>query len=217
MPTPKDRTKSTTAADRSAGITIRAAVDSDADWLGRLHSDALPEAFLPTLGSRFMRRLYLAMIRDPGGVVLVAEQEGRRVGMASGVASVPAFYRRFYRRHGVRAALAVGPRLFRPSVIKRMRETASYPDATTTYPDAEFLTWNVVPEGRGKGLGEILSHAMVDGLCGKGATEVKAFAYADNEALNRVFTRTGWERRGLIHLHEGGRASTLWVISCPSR
>lgn len=205
-----------TPAKGSAGISIRNAVPGDAGWLGRLHAGSLPEAFLPTLGPRFMTLLYRAMIVDPGGVVLVAEHEGRRVGMASGVSSVPAFYRRFFRRHGVRAALAIGPRLLRPKVLRRIRETARYPHATATYPDAEFLTWNVVPEGRGKGLGELLSHAMVEGLCAKGATEVKAFAYADNEALNRVFLRTGWERRGRITMHEGGRGSTLWVIACPS-
>lgn len=204
------------ATTQASKIIIRTAVPSDAAWLARLHTEALPNAFLPTLGPRFMRRLYLGLIDDPGGVILVAEQDGKRVGMATGVASVPRFYRRFFRRHGIQAAFAAGTRIIRPSVIRRARETSRYPKMTTAYPDAEFLTWNVEPEGRGKGLGVRLSHAMVEGLCAKGASEVKAFAYADNETLNHVFTKTGWERGGLINLHSGGGPSTLWVIRCPS-
>lgn len=197
-------------------ITIRDAVRSDAAWLGRLHAESLPHAFLPTLGPRFMERLYVALIADPGGVVLVAEVDGMRVGMVSGVASVPAFYRRFFRRHGFRAALAAGTRLLRPSVLRRMRETSHYPDMTRKYPDAEVLTWNVVPEGRAKGLGSPLLKAVVEGLCRKGATEVKAFLYADNVAVTTVLKRTGWEYIGPIMVHDGGVPSSLWVISCHS-
>ncbi|MGH2785756.1 MAG: GNAT family N-acetyltransferase [Actinomycetota bacterium] len=202
---------------RQATITIRVGERGDAGWLAALHTQSLPNAFLPTLGPAFMRRLYLALVKDPGGVVLVAEKDGRRVGMASGVASVPAFYKRFVWRHGLRAALAAGTRLLRPGVLRRLRESVSYPSMTSGYPDAEFLTWNVEPDGRGQGLGVRLSHEMVARLCAQGATQVKAFAYADNETLNHVFTKTGWERRGRITMHADGRESTLWVISCPSR
>lgn len=197
-------------------IFLRPANVTDIAWLSRLHAETLPKAFLPQLGDRFLRRLYKAMIADPVGVVIVAEQGDRRVGFATGVASVSAFYRRFFRRHAVQAAFAAGPRLLKPSVLRHVRETARYPDGAREFPEAEFITWGIEKVARRRGLGTMLSEAMVSELGKRGAEEVKGVAFADNEPLNQLFNKTGWEIRGVLAVHDG-KLSNVWVKRCPSR
>jgi len=88
---------------------VRPARAGDAAAMARLHAEELPDAFLPTLGHRFLTRLYRALVADPQAVALVAETVDGVVGFAAGVASVGGFYRRFARRHGLSAALAAAP------------------------------------------------------------------------------------------------------------
>ncbi len=75
----------------------------------RLHAADLPTAFHTMLGAGFLRQLFLAQVRDPACVALVAERDGEVVGYASAMASMRAFRRRFLLRQGMPAALAAAP------------------------------------------------------------------------------------------------------------
>ncbi|HYN18173.1 MAG TPA: glycosyltransferase family 4 protein, partial [Actinomycetes bacterium] len=54
-------------------VVIRPAKAADAAAMARLHAEGMPDAFLPTLGRRFLGRLYRALAADPEAVALVAE------------------------------------------------------------------------------------------------------------------------------------------------
>jgi len=64
-------------------VRLRPARAGDAAAMAMIHREAMPSAFLPTLGRGFLRRLYVAMIADAGVVTLVAEDRGRVVGLAT--------------------------------------------------------------------------------------------------------------------------------------
>jgi glycosyltransferase involved in cell wall biosynthesis len=72
-------------------VVVRPARTSDAAAMARLHADELPDAFLPTLGRRFLTVLYRALAADPQAVALVAESVDGVVGFAAGVVSVGGF------------------------------------------------------------------------------------------------------------------------------
>jgi glycosyltransferase involved in cell wall biosynthesis/ribosomal protein S18 acetylase RimI-like enzyme len=193
---------------------VRAATQHDAPALARIHRQALPDAFLPSLGDRFLRRLYRALAADPEAVALVADDGARIVGFATGVPSVRRFYRRFFVRHGIPAAMAVAPRLAKPSVVRKLRETAAYPQRSDRLPDAELLSIAVAPGQTSRGVGRALADATISALAERGATEVKVVVGADNEGANRFYSQVGFRPLGDIAVHDGA-ASNVWVISCP--
>jgi ribosomal protein S18 acetylase RimI-like enzyme len=202
-------------APRASGPSpVRAARRADAAAMARLHREGLPEAFLPALGDSFLRVLYEALATDEDAVALVAENGAGVVGFAAGVVSTPAFYRRFSRRYGPRAALAAAPRLLRPGVLRRLRETARYPRSAAAS-GAELFSIAVSPAARTGGVGRALAEGIVDGLAGRGATDVRVVVGARNEAGNRFYERLGFRRAEAIEVHDGV-PSIVWVIRCPS-
>jgi glycosyltransferase involved in cell wall biosynthesis/ribosomal protein S18 acetylase RimI-like enzyme len=202
-------------------LVIRPARVGDAGAMARLHADGMPEAFLPTLGPRFLARLYRALATDPDAVALVAEGVGGVVGFAAGVTSVGGFYRRFARAHGPAAALAAAPRLVRPGVARRLLETVRYPaqegdgDGNGQLPDAELLSIAVAPGFRAGGTGRALADGVLDGLAGRGVDHIKVVVGAANQGANRFYAKVGFREAGQLTVHQG-TPSNVWIRSCRS-
>jgi glycosyltransferase involved in cell wall biosynthesis/ribosomal protein S18 acetylase RimI-like enzyme len=196
-------------------VRIRRARPADADAIARIHGEALPEAFLPTLGHPFLRRLYVALADDPATTLLVAVDGEGVIGFAAGVCSVGGFYRRFLVRHGVQAAVAVAPRAFRPDVWRRMRETAAYPDRAASLPQAELLSIAVDPSRRAEGIGRALALGVIGGLSDVAVPEMKVVVSEENLGANRFYAALGFRQAARIEVHEGS-ASNVWVIACRS-
>jgi glycosyltransferase involved in cell wall biosynthesis/ribosomal protein S18 acetylase RimI-like enzyme len=200
-------------------VVVRPARAGDAAAMARLHAEELPDAFLPTLGHRFLTRLYRALVADPQAVALVAETVDGVVGFAAGVASVGGFYRRFARRHGLSAALAAAPRLARPRVLRRLLETVRYPERATgqpaPLPDAELLSIAVAPTCRTGGTGRALADGVLQGLAERGAAEIKVVVGAANRGANRFYERVGFRPAGQLSVHQG-TPSNVWIRSCHS-
>jgi len=196
-------------------IRVRPARVTDAAAIARLHRQALPAAFLPTLGERFLRRLYRAMVDDEGSVALVARNGKGVVGFATGAVSVGGFYRRFARSDGVAAAASAAPALLRPGTLRRALETARYPSDARRFPASELLSIAVAPEARSAGIGRALAEGVVAGLAARGADEVKVVVGADNEGANRFYARLGFRQAGRINVHDG-TASIVWQVRCHS-
>jgi ribosomal protein S18 acetylase RimI-like enzyme len=198
---------------------IRPADAGDAAAMARLHADGMPDAFLPTLGPRFLARLYRAVATDPEAVALVAEGVDGIVGFAAGVASVGGFYRRFARGHGPAAALAAAPRLVRPGVARRLLETVRYPASGAAgngrLPEAELLSIAVAPTFRAGGTGRALADGVLAGLANRGVDDVKVVVGAANQGANRFYAKAGFREAGQLTVHRG-TPSNVWIRSCRS-
>jgi glycosyltransferase involved in cell wall biosynthesis/ribosomal protein S18 acetylase RimI-like enzyme len=202
----------------AAPVVIRPARAGDAGAMARLHADGMPDAFLPALGQGFLTRLYRALAADAHSVALVADSGGEVVGMATGVVSVRDFYRRFARQHGPAAALAAAPRLVRPSVLRRVLETARYPSSSTEageLPDAELLSIAVTPANRTGGTGRALADGVLLGLSELGASDIKVVVGAANHGANRFYARVGFRPAGHLSVHQG-TPSNVWIRPCHS-
>jgi glycosyltransferase involved in cell wall biosynthesis/ribosomal protein S18 acetylase RimI-like enzyme len=200
-------------------VVVRPARGEDAGTMAWLHADGLPDAFLPTLGQRFLTRLYRALVADSEAIVMVAESAAGVVGFAAGVTSVDRFYRRFVRRQGIAAALAAAPRLVRPGVVRRLLETARYPAVAFTgdhrLPDAELLSIAVTPAVRTAGTGRALADGVLAGLAERGVDEIKVVVGAANQGANRFYERVGFREAGQLTVHNG-TSSNIWTRSCRS-
>jgi glycosyltransferase involved in cell wall biosynthesis/ribosomal protein S18 acetylase RimI-like enzyme len=200
-------------------VVIRPAAAADATAMARLHTDGMPDAFLPTLGQRFLTRLYRASAADRDAVALVAEGVEGVIGFAVGVTSVGAFYRRFARGHGPAAALAAAPRIVRPRVARSLLETVRYPGQASTgngrLPDAELLSIAVDPAWRTGGTGRALADGVLAGLADRGVGELKVVVGAANQGANRFYSKVGFKEVGDITVHQG-TPSKVWIRSCHS-
>jgi glycosyltransferase involved in cell wall biosynthesis/ribosomal protein S18 acetylase RimI-like enzyme len=194
---------------------VRPARAADAAAIARLHRRSLPDAFLPRLGDAFLRRLYRAMITDPEAVVLVADSSSGVQGFAAGTRSVRRFYRRFLVHQGIPAGVSVLTRLLRPGMLRKLWETARYPQGPSSLPEAELLSIAVAPERRSSGVGERLALQLLRGLGAGGVAEVKVVVGTDNEGANRFYHRLGFRHVARIALHRGV-PSDVWVIPCRS-
>ena len=199
----------TPSAGRTA-VTIRRAVPRDAAYLASLHTQAIDTGFLPQLGSRFMARLYRALIAWEPGVVLVADDGEGPVGFVAGVPDTGDFYRHFVARHGIAAALAALPRLGRPSLLRRAWETLRY-DGAGSDVRAELLSTAVAADRRGQGLGTRLGATFLDFL---DQPQVKVVVGAANPGAIAAYEKLGFIRAGSIEVHAGEPSlELLWSAS----
>jgi glycosyltransferase involved in cell wall biosynthesis/L-amino acid N-acyltransferase YncA len=195
------------------GITIRRARTRDVPSMVRLHAADLPTAFHTMLGEGFLRQLFLAQVRDPGCVALVAERDGDVVGYASAMASMRAFRRRFLLHHGLIAGIFATPRLLRPGVLRRVVETLRYPEQTEGLPDAEMAFIGVKPRIP-PGVGTELCRGLLEGLGAQGVRKAKGFVGRDNRAMNVMVRRLGFQLRGEVTLHDGS-PNYVYEVECP--
>jgi glycosyltransferase involved in cell wall biosynthesis/ribosomal protein S18 acetylase RimI-like enzyme len=204
------------ASEPDAPLRVRRARAEDAVAMARIHREALPDAFLPTLGERFLTRLYRALADDRGTVALVAE-EGRTVlGFAAGVVNGRSFLLRFAARHGIPALAAAFPRLLRAGSLRRAGESARHAAAgPAEKPDSELLAIAVIANARGRGIGRMLAAGVLSGLGELGAGQIKVVVAADNAPGNGLYAAMGFRHRGGLTLHEGIQ-SNVWVAPCPS-
>lgn len=196
-------------------IRLRPARVEDAAALAQIHREALPGAFLPALGDRFLRRLYRALAADRRAAALVAENGSGVIGFATGVPSVRTFYRRFVLRHGISAALSAAPRLLRRDVRRRAGETAAYSNGNGSLPQAELLSIALRPGWGGRGIGRRLARGIVSELAERGVHEGKVVVAAGNAEANRMYEAVGFHRHGRINVHSG-EDSNVWVWRWPS-
>ncbi|HWC32283.1 MAG TPA: GNAT family N-acetyltransferase, partial [Actinomycetota bacterium] len=193
-----------TDAATESTVRFREARPADALVVAALHLENLPAAFLPTLGLRFLERLYTAMIGDEDGlvVVAVAEDDGSVVGFVGAVRSVPRFYRRFALKHGIAALLAAGWRLTRPGTLRAAAETVLYARDVEA-PVAEILSAAVRPEYRGTGVGLELIEDVVARLGTTGVPAVRTTINTRHRVAASAFERQGFRRVGRVAVHRG--------------
>ena len=192
--------------------SIRPARPGDAQAIAEIHARALPDAFLPALGRGFLQQLYIALSTDSGAATYVATADSQIVGFVAGVASTGDFYRRFYRRYGMRAAAAAAPKLLRPSVLRRAIETGTYggKHRVDPWPAAELLAIAVEPQWRARGIGADLTRRMLDELSARGAHSVKVIVGSGNGGANAFYREMRFRPAGTTQVHDGS-VSNVWI------
>lgn len=191
-------------------LAVRAATSADAPQLAALHAARISEGFLPTLGSRFLTRLYRRIAKSPRAFAHVAVDDGTIVGFAAGSDDVGRLYREFLLRDGVVAALVAAPRLARSS--RRVIETLRYPSSvdTDSLPRAEILSVAVAAAAGRRGIGRRVVAAAVAEFDRRGIDAIKVVAAADNTAAERLYTGEGFTEVHELAVH-GGTTSRAYV------
>lgn len=162
--------------------------------MAELHRRSMPTAFLPRLGNRFLRQVYLASMSDPETIALVAERDGAFGGFATATSSVRAFSRRFAIGRGALAVALAAPGLARPGSLRELRSAAADRAGSPHLPDAELLFIAVKEGWRRQGVGRALESAVREELAERGVSDLKVLVGADNVDADRFYAGCGYRR-----------------------
>lgn len=193
------------------GHSIRVAEEGDAPRLALLHMQNLPDAFLTSLGRRFLTYLYRAFVSCPRAFCVVAVSDGSVVGFATGAEDIGVFYRHFGRKY----LFVVGPvlitKIFNPKSARKVIDNMLYPSRVKEgLPRAEFLTLGVDRSHRGQGIGEALYNELVREFRRRGVSEFKAAVSDWLSGACRFHERNGGVVAAVLELH-GGEKSRIYV------
>jgi glycosyltransferase involved in cell wall biosynthesis/ribosomal protein S18 acetylase RimI-like enzyme len=185
-------------------LFIRPAQPPDAPAIAELHRQSIETGFLSSLGGRFLRLLYAAMIEWPGSAVFVVSDgsEGP-LGFVAGVERTGAFYRHFLRTRWFRAGMTLLPRVIRPSFIRRVWETLRYGAGDDADVEGELLSMAVAPSLRGKGWGGRLGAAFLADLGGRGVKSAQVVVGAANGGAIAAYETMGFGDAQAIEVHRG--------------
>jgi GNAT superfamily N-acetyltransferase len=192
--------------------TIRRMRPSEAATVVHLHADLIAGAFLPKLGQRFLRQLYLAIGQDADSGVLVAARDGEILAFLAYSLDVSAMYRRLLHARWLCLAAASLPHSLHPRILRELVETACYPRraAARDWPAAEVLSMAVIPTARRQQLGRRLMEAALEQFRRAGQTAVKALVGAP-DPIHRLLRAYGFTRQGEIVQH--GCTHDVYVLS----
>lgn len=178
-----------------------------------IHAIAIPDGFLPSLGNRFLTLLYQFFANSEKTFLLVAIRDNEVLGFFCGSLGTGGVYKDFLLRSGVRAVIAMLPRLVYPSVIKRIFETLFYPKKTESLalPDAEILNFCVSEKSRGTGVGRALFEAGVDQFVACSVKQIRIITGADQTRAQDFYERAGARKMTEINIH-GGVSSLAYIF-----
>ena len=201
-------------------MRVRAMTDADVRAAVALHVDVLPMEFLTRFGSRFLRTYYRAWRAAPGGLALVAEEDGRVVGALLGATGPAEHTRAMVHRDGWRLARDIALALTRDWPLARdLLVTRARRYAGGLYRLARRRSMVTGSAAPGPVVGEV-THVLVDAAQqGHGigrALVVEAIAQAraagvaqlvlvtpPDLAAQHFYDRLGWRRDGEITSRSG--------------
>ena len=180
---------------------------ADLGEVARLHERAFPNFFLTSLGAEVLAEIYRGMIEEGSGIALVAESEGRVVGLAAGSAAPVGFYRRLLLRRWWKFCLLLAPRLFvKPHLVWRLSWRVREAGSALQAGDASLLSLAVLPSGQHRGTGSMLLREFLASARSRGAKRVALTTDADdNVRVTAFYERMGFEARSTILTREKRR------------
>lgn len=197
-------------------VDVRPMEKHDVPVVVTTHLSAMPDFFLSSLGTGFLRTYYAALIDDPTAVAVVAaEADGVVVGFAVGSTNPSGFYRRLLARRWLTFALASVPGLVRnPRAASRIVRAIRYPGSQPQGDDLGGLySIGVQPGMQGRGIGRKLVGAFLEEARTRGCASVYLHADAEgNDGWNVLLCKMGWRLENSFSTPEGRRMHEYWFV-----
>ncbi|MFC1738288.1 GNAT family N-acetyltransferase [Planctomycetota bacterium] len=163
--------------------------------VAHLHVSCISTGFISSLGLDFLTALYEAIVKDFNSFCLVAEDQGKVLGFVAFTENLGRLYKSAVKSNGIKLILAIGLKMFHPSVCQRIIQNIFYPSKTDKMdlPKAELLSIVVDPAFQGKGIAKQLCQAGLVQCRKRGIDKVKVLVAANNEPANRLYIKCGFE------------------------
>ena len=183
-------------------VTYRIATTEDAADLAMLHKKYIHWGFITSLGGSVLRWVYHSLAKYDEGVVIIAEEGGKKAGFVSGVLSLKGYYNFFLTRYFFRVIPCLMVRL---SSAEKMLEIFLYPKKENNSFDVpcEELLAIVVDEGfQGHGVASSLFHELKGWFSDRGVYRFKTTVGEGNARSIRFFKKMGCKEWGITEIHK---------------
>ena len=194
---------------------IRSMGPADIGAVVCLHRAAMGNSLWAQLGERFLRALYVALVRHPDFRGFVYVEDGRVRGFIAGSNNGRRMFRQVLLRDAPRLLLAAIPGLSRrPRVLPLLLQTASYfrragaglgEDVV-----AESMFCSFEPALRGQRVSGLINKVLFDELAGMGHRYLKITTEVDNLGAVRQLSSWGFERLGEFDFY--GKRMLVWRL-----
>lgn len=184
-------------------MSIRLATHKDIPDLARIHSESLPDDFLPSLGEDFLEKVYYpAALASSNAVTLVIEVNRSVVGFVTVAHDSDHFTRDvLHGRYPLFAFYALKAALCHPSHILKSVDVLNA--ALFSRPDpipGEIVFIAVQASWRRNGFGRKLVGAAMEYLFTKGVSSCRTKTLLENMGVIRMYEEMGWQTRNTIKL-----------------
>jgi|TARA_R100000049_G_C1939440_1_gene83445 ribosomal protein S18 acetylase RimI-like enzyme len=178
---------------------VRDAVESDLPEVVRVHQIAFKGFFLDSMGPRFLRAYYGAILEYGPAIFLVSIDENDELdGFAVGFQDPEAFYDHFRSRRLRLLPIIVLALLRRPTLFVEIARNTRRVAATGKGPASVVELSSIATSRLGTGIGSHLLQAFCDRGRGLGASEVTLTTDRDeNASVVNFYLRHGFEKRGI--------------------
>lgn len=198
-------------------IQTREMAHSDVPRVTEIHRNAFAGFFLTSLGPRFLKVFYSAVIDDPTGISLLAYNDQDIFGFAVGTSRPKRFYRRLIIRRSLQffwaalPSILASPRIV-PHLIRGffLPREAARPDGWGT-----LLSIGVAKEGQNLGIGHLLITSFLNEGKARGLRKINLLTDKEhNEKVNNFYLNNGFTVERSFKTHEG-RWMNEYVIELP--
>lgn len=196
---------------------IRPALKSDASAIALLHQRTLTNSFLAKLGIRFLKALYVYLIKKEN--VIIHAEENTITGFVSFSYNSVGMMKRFVFSCPVCIFILIGILFITPVYLKRFIETFAAPFKSKTaqsstgkviLPNAELLSISVDPDCQKSGIGSQLLKQMEKQLIQKGVFTYKVIAGVSLEGANKFYPKNGFVLVSQVMIH-GNELSNIYI------
>lgn len=196
-------------------IPIAQARPGDVTGMVRVHREAFPGFFLTSLGDRFLRRFYGALVADGDALCFVARSDDCIQGFVVGPFNPRGFFRRLLIRQGMQFIADAVPALFRRPlfVVRRLAQALFYRGEAPQMHRRSALVSSIAirPAVSGGGVAAGLLQAFCDAAASRGAHYVYLLTDRDeNLAANRFYAKSGFTLESEI-VRSQGRTMNRYV------
>ncbi len=210
------------AVDPEVMGRIRPMQARDAEDVARLHHAAMGNSLWARVGRRFLAVLYRVLVDSERFLAFVYEEpvepgSGRmRVrGFIAGSTDPDAMLRDTFRRAWFLLGPAALPGVLKPSVLRRLAETARYKRVSDAVHlpgpvPAESLFCSFEPDLRGRRVSGHINKVLFDDLLARGHRYVKITTEVDNEGANRQLRSWGFVDCGRFRFY--GKDMVTYVL-----
>lgn len=176
-------------------IEIRKMSTSDIQNIVDIHLQAFDGFFLTSLGPRFLKQFYSAVIEDPTGITLVAVKDEEIYGFVAGTIKPSEFYRRLIiKKAGSLFLASIIPILVNPRIIPRLVRGFSLPTQSAR-PEGwgTLQSLAVSPSAQHKGIGHLLVSAFLNESSLRGLAKINLLTDKhNNDLVNNFYMRFGF-------------------------
>ncbi len=181
-----------------------------------IHVEAIPNGFLPTFGSYFLRHLYDFIASSEKSFLVVAREDGSTLGFICGSFGAGSLYKSFAIRKLALVGVPMFLRLFRKGALKKVWEVVRYPtgEEHEGLPGSEILNFCVSGSSQGKGVGSRLFAESERQYRERGIPEIRIVTGSEQLSAQKFYERRGAELVGTLEVHDG-HESRMYVYKIP--